>query len=113
MRTIFYHNIKSDTLPIWNSFLDVGFITTNQKIADCLSQYMFYHKDPRRVQPLVDFLVEAFTNLDFNAELSFDAVKITTLFRAFYVGLGRKFTAWTDQMVERSWTEIHSEHEDV
>ncbi|KAF8887958.1 hypothetical protein CPB84DRAFT_1816581 [Gymnopilus junonius] len=97
MRTIFYQNIKSDTLPIWSSFLD----------------YVFYHKDPRRVQPLVDFLVEAFTNLDFNTELSFDAVKITTLFRAFYVGLGRKFTAWTDQTVERFWSEIHSEHEDV
>ena len=74
---------------------------------------MFYHKDPRRVQPLVDFLVEAFMNLDFNAELSFDAVKIATLFRAFYTGLGRKFLPWTDQTVDRFWTEIYSDHEDV
>ena len=74
---------------------------------------MAYHKDPRRVQPLMDFLVDAFTNLDFNAELSFDAVKVISLFNAFFEGLGRKFSPWTDDMVERSWTEIHGEHDDV
>ncbi|KDR84809.1 hypothetical protein GALMADRAFT_217878 [Galerina marginata CBS 339.88] len=95
--TIFYRNIKSDTLSIWTSFLE----------------YMFYHKDPRRVQPLTDFLVDAFINLDFNVELSFDAVKIISLFRAFFEELGRKFTPWMDMTVERSWSEIHGEHDDV
>ena len=74
---------------------------------------MSYHKDPRRMQPLMDFLVDAFTNLDFNAELSFDAVKVISLFSAVFEGLGRKFSPWTDDMVERSWTEIHGEHDDV
>lgn len=76
-------------------------------------KYTFFHKDPRRVQPLVDFIVDAFKNLDFNAELSFDAVKILALFRTFWEELGRKFDAWTDETVERSWFEIHGEHEDV
>ncbi|KAF8203239.1 hypothetical protein BJ912DRAFT_842338 [Pholiota molesta] len=95
--TILHKNIKSDTLSIWTSFLE----------------YMFYHKDPRRLQPLVDFLLDAFTNLDFNAELSFDAVKIIALYRAFFEELGRKFMPWVDDAVERSWSEIHGEHDDV
>lgn len=74
---------------------------------------MFYHKDPRRVQPLVDFLVDAFNDLDFNSELSFDVIKVTSLFRAFFEELGPKFYAWTDGIVKRSWAEIHGEHDDV
>ncbi|KAF8807238.1 hypothetical protein BYT27DRAFT_7232792 [Phlegmacium glaucopus] len=97
MTTIFRQNIKTDTLTIWASFLE----------------YMFYHKDPRRVQPLVDFLVDAFTHLDFNAELSFDAVKVVSLFSAVFDELGRKFAPWTNDIVERSWVEIHGEHDDV
>ena len=61
----------------------------------------------------MDFLVEAFTRLDFNAELSFDAVKVISLFTAVFEELGRKFTPWTDDIVERSWVEIHGEHDDV
>ena len=74
---------------------------------------MFYHKDPRRVQPLIDFLVDAFTNLDFNVELAFDAVKVISLFSAVFEELGRKFSPWTNDIVERSWAEIHGEHDDV
>lgn len=74
---------------------------------------MFYHRDPRRIQPLVDHIVTAFRSLDYNAEMSFDAVKIATLYRAFYEELGRKFMPWTDETVERSWAEISSEHDDV
>ena len=64
------------------------------------------------MQPLMDFLVDAFTHLDFNAELSFDAIKVITLFSCVFE-LGRKFSPWIDDMVERCWTEIHGEHDDV
>lgn len=74
---------------------------------------MFYHRDPRRVQPLVDYIVTTFRSLDYNAEMAFDAVKTATLYRAFYEELGRKFMPWTDETVERSWAEISSEHDDV
>lgn len=74
---------------------------------------MFFHKDPRRIQPLVDFIVDSFMHLDFNTELSFDAVKVIAPFRAFFEELGRKFMPWVDQTVERSWAEIHGEHDDV
>jgi len=113
--TIFRENIKSDTLSIWSSFLEV--ITTDSTSTrislTIVVKYMFFHKDPRRVQPLVDFLVDAFNNLDFNAELSFDAVKIITLFKTFWEELGRKFDAWTNKTVERAWSELHGEHEEV
>ena len=51
--------------------------------------------------------------MDYNAEMSFDAVKIISLFRSFYEELGRKFSAWVDDAVRKSWGEIHSEHDDV
>lgn len=49
-------NVKTDTLTIWSSFLD----------------YIFFNKDPRRVKPLVDWLVNRGLNLEFNAESSFE-----------------------------------------
>ncbi|KAF8640852.1 hypothetical protein AX17_000500 [Amanita inopinata Kibby_2008] len=97
VKQIFKHNIKTDTLSIWTSFLE----------------YVFRNKDPRRVQPLVDYVVAEFQSLDFNAELAFDAIKDLSLFRAFYNGLGRKFTAWADETIERCWKEIHSDHDEV
>lgn len=61
----------------------------------------------------MDFLVDAFNHLDFNAELSFDVSKVIALFSSVFEVLGRKFFPWTDDMVERSWVEIHGEHDDV
>ncbi|KAF8058272.1 hypothetical protein FPV67DRAFT_1786012 [Lyophyllum atratum] len=97
IKRIFGQNIKTDTLRIWTSFFE----------------YIFYHKDPRRVQPLVDYITNEFQNVDYNAEMTFDATKILSLFRAFYEELGRKFTAWTDDTLARSWPEIGGEHDDV
>ncbi|KAF8898398.1 hypothetical protein BD779DRAFT_1607219 [Infundibulicybe gibba] len=97
IKQIFNSNIKTDTLMVWTSFVE----------------YIFYKKDPRRVQPLVDYLMEEFHTMDYNGEMSFDAVKILSLFRAFYEELGWKFSAWADDAVERCWNEINSEHDDV
>ncbi|KAJ7597613.1 hypothetical protein C8J56DRAFT_1001469 [Mycena floridula] len=91
-----FQNLKTDTLTIWTSFIE----------------YLFYNKDPRRLQPLVDYIMEALMSLDFNAELSFDAVKILALFRSFYEELGSKFDAWLDQVLDRCWKEIHSDHDE-
>ena len=76
-------------------------------------QYMFYKKDPRRVQPLVDFLWKEFHAMDYNGESPFDAITILSCFRAFYEELGWKFSAWTDETMQRCWPEISSEHDDV
>jgi proteasome activator subunit 4 len=65
------------------------------------------------VQPLVDYVNKEFQELDFNTGLAFDAVKILSLFRAFYEKLRRKFTPWSDATVERCWDEISSEHDEV
>jgi hypothetical protein len=45
--------------------------------------------------------------------MSFDVVKVLSLFRVFYEELGRKFWAWADDALERSWAEVSSEHDDV
>ncbi|THV06091.1 hypothetical protein K435DRAFT_44420 [Dendrothele bispora CBS 962.96] len=97
LKSIFGQNLKSDTVGVWTSFLE----------------YTFYNKDPRRVQPLFDHIINTFNSLDFNTELSFDAVKILSLFRACYEELGWRFSAWIDDTVKRCWLEIHSDHDDV
>ncbi|KAJ8514936.1 hypothetical protein ONZ45_g7571 [Pleurotus djamor] len=94
---IFKQNILSDTLTIWVSFLE----------------YMFYKKDPRRVQPLVDFLVSEVKSKDFGGESSFDAIKILSPFRAFYSELNWKFTPWADGIMNHYWREISNDHDDV
>lgn len=62
---------------------------------------------------MVDYVVDEFNAIDYNAEMTFDAVKVLSLFRAFYEELGRKFSAWTDDALARSWAELNSEHDDV
>ncbi|KAF5374850.1 hypothetical protein D9758_000077 [Tetrapyrgos nigripes] len=97
IKTIFGQNLKSDTVGVWTSFLE----------------YTFYNKDPRRVPILFDHILSQFNSLDFNAELSFDVVKILSPFRSSYEELGWKFSPWIDETVERCWLEIHSDHDDV
>lgn len=74
---------------------------------------MFHNTDPRRVQPLVDFVLDAFNHLDFNGESSFDALKVLSLLRAVYEELNWKFSAWIDDIVARCWPQIYSEHDEV
>ncbi|EEB90585.1 hypothetical protein MPER_11186 [Moniliophthora perniciosa FA553] len=97
IKKIFGSNLKSDNVTIWTSFLE----------------YLFYNKDPRRMQLLFEHILDMYKNLDYNTELSFDAIKVLSLFRACYEQLGWKFHAWIDEVTERCWAEIHSEHEDV
>ncbi|KAJ7462702.1 hypothetical protein B0H11DRAFT_2310714 [Mycena galericulata] len=98
MVDIFGPNLKTDTVAIWASFLE----------------YVFYNKDPRRLQPLVDHLMNLWTTMDYDPELAFDTTKIFSVFKAFYEELNWKFIAWTDQVVGRCWDQLDSnEHEDV
>jgi len=78
-----------------------------------ITQYIFYKRDPRRAQPLVDYLCEEFHSMDYNGESSFDAIRTLSLFRAFYEELNWKFSAWADETIARCWPEICSEHDDV
>ncbi|KAF7789227.1 hypothetical protein EIP86_000168 [Pleurotus ostreatoroseus] len=92
-----FEHSNNDLVSIWTSFLE----------------HTFFNKDPRRVQPLVDYLIEEFNTVDFNAESTFDVVKVLCFFRAFYEELNWKFSAWTDEVLRRCWPEIASEHDDV
>ncbi|KAI0702460.1 hypothetical protein BC835DRAFT_1411015 [Cytidiella melzeri] len=104
------HWALDDQTKFWKWFtpqLKQVFSQTNNDM------YTFYNKDPRRVQPLVDFIMEEFRTVDFNAETTFDVVKVLSFFRAFYEELDWKFSAWSDDVLRRCWIEIGSEHEDV
>ncbi|KAI0961190.1 hypothetical protein AcV7_000358 [Taiwanofungus camphoratus] len=97
IKTIFGHK-SNDNLSIWSSFLE----------------YVFSNKDPRRVQPLVDYIIDEFNGVDFNSESTFDVVQVLCLFRAFYEELGWKFFPWAEDALARCWSEIdRSEHDDV
>lgn len=74
---------------------------------------MFYRKDPRRVQPLVDYLVEEFHSVNFNSESTLEIIKVLCYFRALYEQLGWKFSAWTDEVLRTYWPHIASEHDEV
>lgn len=108
-------NIQSDTIKIWATFLDVrGHVPDISEQSYNLSlQYMFYHEDPRRLQPLMDYIMNEFHCMDFNSESSFDAVKVLSLFSAVYEGLNWKFSVWIDDVLDHCWPQIHSEHDDV
>ncbi|KAJ3490476.1 hypothetical protein NLI96_g1377 [Meripilus lineatus] len=96
MKKIFSHT-NNDTISIWSSFLE----------------YMFYRKDPRRVQPLVDYLVEEFHSVNFQSESTLEIIKVLCYFRALYEQLGWKFSAWTDEVLRTYWPHIASEHDEV
>ncbi|KAH8835425.1 hypothetical protein DL96DRAFT_1702409 [Flagelloscypha sp. PMI_526] len=89
--------LQTDTLPIWTSFVE----------------YIFHQTDPRRVQPLIDFILESFRNLDYNAEMTFDIVKTMNLFRAVYEEMGWKFKEFADDAIQQSWGAISNHHDDV
>lgn len=74
---------------------------------------MFYHEDPRRLQPLMDYIMKNFHTMDFNGESSFDAVKVLSLFSTVFQQLNWKFTPWIDEVIDRCWPQIYSEHDDV
>lgn len=74
---------------------------------------MFYNRDPRRYQVLVDHLIAEFNSTDYNGESSLNAVKALSFLRALYEEEGWKFTAWTDAAIERVWPEMSSEHDEV
>lgn len=54
-------------------------------------QYVFYNKDPRRLQPLVDHLVDIWTTMDYNPELAFDTTKLLSVLKGFSETLNWKF----------------------
>ncbi|KAI0359128.1 hypothetical protein OH77DRAFT_1473765 [Trametes cingulata] len=96
MQTIF--NQKSnESLSVWSSFFE----------------HVFYNKDPRRLQPIVDRIMEEFRTVDFNGESTFEIIQVLCFFRAFYEQLGLKFTPWVEEVLDRCWAELKCEHEDV
>ncbi|PCH33392.1 ARM repeat-containing protein [Wolfiporia cocos MD-104 SS10] len=97
LKTVFGQQ-SNDTLPVWMTFFE----------------YVFFNRDPRRLQPLVDNIWSEFMNVDFNGESNIEIVQVLCFFRAFYEELGLKFAPWVENAVHRCWSEIsRSEHDDV
>ncbi|KAI0828367.1 hypothetical protein BC628DRAFT_1417934 [Trametes gibbosa] len=96
MKTIFSQK-SNESLSVWSSFFE----------------HVFYNKDPRRLQPIVDNIMAAFNEVDFNKESTFEIIQVLCFFRAFYEQLGVKFSPWVEDVLQRCWAELKCEHEDV
>ncbi|KAM5538277.1 hypothetical protein V8D89_008164 [Ganoderma adspersum] len=92
-----FNQKSNDTLSVWSSFFE----------------HVFYNKDPRRVQPLVDLIIDEFRTVDFNGESTFEIIQVLCFFRAFYEQLSVKFTPWVEGALSRCWAELKCEHDDV
>lgn len=57
--------------------------------------------------------MEEFKTVDFHGESTFDMIQVLYFFRAFYEQLGIKFTAWVEETLDRCWSELKCEHDDV
>jgi len=90
-------NVKPDNLNIWTSFLE----------------YLAWNRDPRRLLPLVTYVMNLFNSMDCNSESAFEVVKVASFHRGIAEEFGWKFTAWTDLSIDRYWKELSSEHEEV
>lgn len=89
--------------------------TQGWKIISLISylQYIFYNRDPRRVQPVVDQLLHELRHVDFHGESTFDIVKILSFFRSFYEQIDWKFYAWAEDALDIYWPQLNSNHDDV
>ena len=74
---------------------------------------MFYNRDPRRYPELVEHLFTEFELTDYNGESSLNAVKALCFYRSLLEEENWKFSAWVDDTVQRMWSEIDSEHDEV
>ncbi|PVF98837.1 hypothetical protein CPB86DRAFT_757643 [Serendipita vermifera] len=90
-------NVKSDTLNIWTSFLE----------------YLLGNRDPRRSQPIVDYIINESRLMEYNQELSFEAVRICCFTQAMAESLGWRFQPWIEPILERHWQELASDHDEV
>ncbi|TBU39582.1 hypothetical protein BD309DRAFT_1022044 [Dichomitus squalens] len=92
-----FNQKSNETLSVWSSFFE----------------HVFYNKDPRRMQPLADKIMESFQSVDFKGESTFEIVQVLCFFRAFYEQLGIKFTPWVEDALDRCWAELKCDHEEV
>ena len=61
----------------------------------------------------MDYVLTSFKACNFNGELSLSSVKVAAFLRAFYEELGWRSNAWMDEILDRYWTELNSDHDEV
>ena len=65
------------------------------------------------MQPLVDYILTEYKAVDFNGTSSFAAVKVLSFFQSLSEEVGWRFTAWTEETLDRAWNDISSEYDEV
>ncbi len=81
--------------------------------VDDVSKYIFYRRDPRRVQPLLDHITEKFRTYDFGGQSPFSATVVAAFMQSVYEELGWRSAPWMDEIMSCYWLELDCKHDEV
>lgn len=98
--------VKPDTLALWAMFFDFNVSSSTVKvlrdtvplpIINCLFQ--FYKRDPRRMQPMLDFVLEKAHSCDVTSSSAFESTKSLTWLSCLMRCMTWRFDAWSDSFI--------------
>src|ERR1700761_4694337 len=78
-----------------------------------MHQYVIGNRDPRRINQLVDYVLQDFLTVDFNGDSFFAPVKVASFMRSFSEELLWHFRPWLETVLERYWKEVDCDHDEV
>lgn len=93
--------------------------TPHDLVADRLlelspsASYNFYKTDPRRIQPLMSFVLEKARSVDLDAGSAFEVTKSLTFLNCLIVRLSWRFDAWTGGMVDEMFASLGNDFAEI
>jgi proteasome activator subunit 4 len=79
-----YSGVRPDTFKYWSGFFE----------------HTLYQRDPRRMQPMVDYLLEVGQSVDYTQDSAFELKKATALSSSLMRCLAWRFEPWADDFVK-------------
>ncbi|CED83025.1 Uncharacterized conserved protein [Phaffia rhodozyma] len=81
---VIFMKIKPDTLSCWTMFFE----------------FNFFKRDPRRVQPMIDFVIQKAKSLDYSAGFAFEITKSLNFINCLMRCLSWRFDAWSGEFID-------------
>ncbi|KLO18849.1 hypothetical protein SCHPADRAFT_819201 [Schizopora paradoxa] len=94
LHQILGRTVRPASLSIWASFIF----------------YIFKDRDPRRIQPLLNYVVEMFEACDFNSQFPFHVEVPATFIIATMTAIGWRSEPWLEKIVNQYWLGLKAEH---
>ena len=87
-----YGSIRPDTFEYWKMCFE----------------HVFFQRDPRRLQPLADYLLEVGRSVDYANGSAFEIKKATSMVSSLIRCLGWRFEPWADEFIDISFNQASS-----